>query len=120
MYWGLAKWGGGTAGGGHEGSAQDSRGIDDSPASVAELCQEGGVELVGGGGHASVDGDDAVVVVGHGEGDLAVVVDDTVTDDDHGCSALGPFPDVVDVPVVGEATPRPGSERRGPRSLSGS
>ena len=58
---------------------------------------------MGGGGHAPVDWDDAVVVVGHGEGDFAVVVDDTMTDDDHGRAALGPFPDVVDVPVVGEA-----------------
>ena len=70
---------------------------------MAELGEKGRVELVGGGGHASVDGDDPVVVVGHGEGDFAIVVDDGVAEDDHSRAALGALPDVVDVPIVGEA-----------------
>ena len=100
---GAGEVGWGDSGGGHERSAQDARCIYHHFASVAELGEKGRVELVGGGGHASVDGDDPVVVVGHGEGDFAIVVDDGVAEDDHSRAALGALPDVVDVPVVGEA-----------------
>ena len=76
LWAGEVGWGDG--GGGHERPAQDARCIYHHLASVAELGEERRIELVGGGGHAPVDGDDPVVIVGHGEGDFAIVIDDGV------------------------------------------